>query len=509
VGRTDASWILVLDVGSSSVRARLFDPEGRGRDPGPAAQRPSRWRSPEPGSMEYEAGELLDHAVAALDAGVAHAREAGLAIGAVAVTTFWHSLLGLGPDGSPATPVYGWGDTRAAAVALRLRERVGESALHRRTGCFLHPSYPAVKLAWLRERDPRAFAAVSRWVSFAEFLESRLLRGGGRCSLSMASATGLLDVRRLRWDAEALALAGVAEAALPPLVDADEPLRGLRPEPARRWPELADVPWFPALGDGACANVGSGAVGRGRIALTVGTSAALRALWEPEGEEVPEGLWCYRLDRRHWVAGGALANGGSAIAYLQRTLRLPPPADWEARVAAMEPDSHGLTVLPFLLGERGPGWTRERAATVLGLTGATPPEQLLRAWMEAIAYQVVEIRRRLEEVVGRECRIEASGGALHASHGWTRIFADALGRPLVLGAEREATARGAALVAQAAMGWRSELPGPPEEAVERFVPDPERAARYRAAHERQRRLLSLLEGWTGPDHPPAAGQAPA
>jgi gluconokinase len=489
-------WVLVLDVGTSSVRVWFYDRQAKGLDPGPGAQREYVWHTTADGAMEAGADALFQQVVRVIDAALSHAREAGLEIAAVAIATFWHSLVGLKPDGSPATPLYSWGDTRAADAALRLRERLDEEAVHRRTGSFLHPSYPSAKLLWLRERDSAAFERVAAWGSFAEYLEQRFF-GERRCSFSMASGSGLLDIHRLVWDEEMLEATGLHADRLSPLVDTDAPPRGLEPEFAWRWPELTRVPWFPALGDGACANVGSGAVGRDRMGLTVGTSAAVRTLWEPEGEEepVPLGLWCYRLDRRRFVAGGALSNGGNAVAYLRRTLHLPGEREWEAELAVMEPDAHGLTILPFLVGERGPGWQAETEAAVMGLTQATPAVHVLHAWLEAVAYRVAGVYRLLENVFGAPERVLASGGALHASPVWTQILADVLGRPLALTNEREAAARGAALVAQEQLGWLRDLREVPVPETVDFEPDVGHHTRYGAAIHRQRALEEALGPW--------------
>ena len=109
----------------------------------------------------------------------------------------------------------------------------------------------------------------------------------------------------------------------------------MRDEFAQRWPELDGIPWFPALGDGACNNVGSGCVSRDRFALMVGTSGAMRAVIEESDVEIPAGLWCYRVDRKRFVLGGALSNGGSVYAWMRSTLQLPSERRLEKQLAAM------------------------------------------------------------------------------------------------------------------------------------------------------------------------------
>ncbi len=441
--------------------------------------------------MEAPAERFVDLVVHALDTATATAREQKMEIGAVAMTTFWHSLLGLSADGEPLTPLYGWGDSRAAQTAIALSEEISETAMHGRTGCFLHPSYPLVKLAWLRRSEPEIYRKVARWVSIGEYLDLRFF-GRMRCSFSMASGTGLLNVTSLSWDPEMLALVGLAPDHLAPLVDTDDLFTGLKPEFAERWPELSKVPWFPALGDGACANVGSGAIGREYQGVTVGTSAAVRTLWETDNLTVPKGLWCYRLDGRRVVAGGALSNGGNAVAYLENVLKLPAGPDWDSGLIAIEPDSHGLTILPFLVAERGPRWLQQESAAVIGMCQTTPPLHLLRAWMEAIAYQIGIISTALQNTFSAPDQIRASGGALHASPLWTQMIADVLGRPVGLSRTVEATAYGAALVAQERLGLIPSLEQANRLDTPAIEPNSKHHARYQLAVERQNRLFEAL-----------------
>lgn len=436
--------VLAMDVGSSSVRAQVYDARGRPLDGRPPAQVPVRWRTHPRGAMEADADTLVRAALTALDRAVKAARAAKAGIAAVALDTFWHGVMGVDARGRPLTPLYAWGDTRARDDAARLRERVDADAAHARTGCFLHESYPSARLLWLARTHPDTFPRAA-WLSIGEHLCERLF-GVRRTSLSMASATGLVDVRACRWDAEMLAACGISEPRLPELSDA--PLRGLAAPFARRWPELADVPWFPALGDGACATLGSGAAEPGRMALTVGTSAAVRVLREELELRVPHGLWLYRLDARRTVAGRALSNAGNTLAWLRRILRLPR-AD---RLEAMLADSAGmppppLRVVPALLGERPPVSDRGETARVEGMTMETTPAEVWRAWLWALAGRIAEAADAVEREYGRAEEIVASGGALHASEAFRHIVERALGRPVTLRDEGDDTARGAALVA--------------------------------------------------------------
>lgn len=441
-------WILALDVGSSSVRAQWVDAAGAPLTADVAARAEHAWRVSDQGAMEADGNALADLCIHVIHAALEVGRAAGITPAAVAIAAFWHGLVGIGADGRAATPLYGWGDGRARAAADGLRARLDEAAAHRRTGCFLHELYPAAKLVWLRGAGGDSLPPASAWAGIGELLMLRLF-GELRTSLSMASGTGLLDLRTGTWDGEMLDAAGITADALPPVDDA--PFRGLTAEFGARWPELADVPWFPPLGDGACASLGMGAAGR-RVGLSVGTSAAVRVLREDAEPTVPDGLWCYRLDARRTVCGRALSNGGAGFAWLRRTLRLPPPDELEARLAAMHPGAHGLTVVPRLLPERPPRDAGPETAGIGGMTAATGAVEIARAWLEASAREMADALDAVEAAFGPADEVVAGGGALNASPAWTRIVADALGRPLRLAPHDEPTLRGAALLALERIG---------------------------------------------------------
>ena len=486
--RDEGARVLAVDVGSSSVRAELYDCSGGGVE-GTETKLDYDFEYTPDGGATKDADGLLDLVARAVDGALSGAGD--VEISGVAMSTFWHSLVGLGRDGRPTTPILTWADRRAAHAARELRDGLDESAVHRRTGCVLHSSYWPAKLLWTSKTSSRAFEETERWVSPGDYFYARFFGETYAVGTSMASATGLFDQHGLAWDRETLDALPVDERQLSAI--SDEPRRGLAGEWAERWPALREVPWFPAVGDGACSNVGSGCTSSGRLALMVGTSGAMRVLWKAQSVEIPDGPWCYRADGERFVMGGALSDGGNLIEWLRRTLRLPEPEETEDLLAGMDPDAHGLTFLPLLAGERGPSWADLANGTIAGLSMSSKPEEILRAAMEAVAYRFATIAEMVEYAIPGEKQVVASGGGLLNSPTWTRIMADVLGKPVTVSGVKEASSRGAALIALEALG------GPEVEEAEvplgeTFEPDPGRHNVYRRAIERQRRLYESVLG---------------
>ena len=480
--------VLALDVGTSSCRASLYDTTGR-----PIRGRSARiGYAPQvtaDGGAHFDANALFEQVCSAIDQVLDNKTPPLLG---VATDTFWHSLLGLDARGEAQTPVYPWLDARSRDDIAGLRKRLDEHAVHARTGCMLHWSYWPAKLAWLRRTRPDVFSRVQRWVSFGEFLIERLTGATG-VSVSMASGTGLMNAHTCTWDDELLRAVGVQPNQLGRITRLRETSAATRIT-LTRWPKLKGVPWLLAVGDGACSNLGAGCTTPDNFALMIGTSGAERVVSSPAGPfEIPRGTWCYRVDEHRIVLGGALNDGGSLFDWLRATLRLRSLQTAEAEVSALEPDRHGLTVLPFWGGERSPGWADDARGAIVGLRLHTTPLDILRASMEAVALRFGELDRALLQAMPRAGDLVGTGGALLHSPAWMQMLADVLGRPVSASAEAEASSRGAALLALETLGL---LDAPLESlrpAVRRrFEPISAHTERYRAAAERQRRLYDAL-----------------
>jgi gluconokinase len=486
-------FIVALDLGTSSARAILFDSEARNVS-GLESQIPYRMTTTRDGGVEIDADFLVEIVARSIDQLVELASNSSSilsSIAGVAVCTFWHNLMGVDTDGRAVTPVFSWNDTRADAAADDLRNLLDESKLHARTGCVLHPSYWPAKLAWLRGSNPELFNGVHRWMSIGEYLYLQFF-GKTVCSISMASATGIFDQNECDWDQEVLAHLSVTSDQLSPLGDMSASFEGPIGDYGLRWPALARVRWFPALGDGACGNVGSSCVTPSRAALNIGTSGALRVAWEAGTVTIPRGLWCYRIDRRRFVLGGALSNGGNLFAWLHDTLRLGPVEEVETQLAQMDVDEHGLTVLPFLSGERSTGWHGEARAAIVGLSLDTTPIQIVRAGLESVAYRFGAIYDLIAQEVGKPSTVIASGAAVLRSPAWAQIISDVIGAGIAVSAEAETSSRGAAVMALEELKVIPTIDSVGIALGQVYSPDPTSHTRYLAARERQDRLYQSL-----------------
>ena len=370
----------------------------------------------------------------------------------VASCTFWHSLVGVDGAGKPTTPVLGWADNRSREQVAVLRKKLDERETHQRTGARFHPSFWPAKLLWLKGGNPTGSEGVdvdetSHWISLGDYISLKL-SGGLATSISLASGTGIFNIRKQDWDDGLIRFLKLKRSQLPRIAEDGQSFR-LNTKLARRWPRLEDAEWFFPVADGAANNIGSGCSSNGKAALMVGTSSAMRVVLREPPEKLPEGLWCYRVDRERFILGGALSDGGGLLDWLRKNLTLPKHAD--SLIAKRPRGSHGVSVIPFFAGERSTGYNENATGAILGLTMAHEPLDILQAAMEAIAARFAEILRQVETVTPIT-EIVASGGALQNSTVFGRIIADAIGRDLILFKAPEASMRGAVLLALETIG---------------------------------------------------------
>ena len=477
---------LVIDLGSSSVRTLLFHADAQLVEDGVCSRRHD-FATDSAGRATADARVLQALVEACIDDILSH--PAARAIRAVGMASFAGNWLGIDRDGQACTPVFTYADTLSSGEIPQLLDKLAgdADAYHQAVGCMLHPAYLPAQYARLLRMKADVEARIQRVSDIGGYLYRQWFGRDMPTSLSVASWSGLLNTAQRAWHLEyaRLLVGETLLAKLPRVADYHAAQAGLRDGYAARWPQLRDCPFFLALGDGAAANVGSGAVDERHIALTIGTTSALRVV--KSIERVPRGLWRYLVSADMPLVGGATSEGGNVYQWVQEELGLGDDALKEP-LARRQPDAHGLTVLPLLAGERSPGWQPNAAGTVHGIRRHTSKLDILQAHLEAVALRLSLIYDLLQ---ADDAVVMAGGGALGASAVWARMIADAFDTPIHLLDEAEITARGVALM------MRRRLDGVPLDAdpprISRVIqPDAERVQIMRAARERQIDLYRRL-----------------
>ncbi|MBI2965678.1 MAG: gluconokinase [Chloroflexi bacterium] len=489
--RLKSPLVLAIDIGSTSIRARLYDAAAWQVGGAGATVAHAVPFTPDGGS-EDDPAKLCADVETVIDRVMAHPAAGAAEIGGVGLSTYVGNMLGIDRAGAAVTPLYSYADSRSAQDVEQLRPRLGTPDHYTRTGAPLHTAYQAPRIAWLKRTRPDSFDDAYLWTDLGAYLYGRWFGTVDiPSSYSVASWSGMLDRFRLTWDVPTLEAVGVDPDRLPKLADYTTAMRGLARPYAKRWPRLAQVPLFLAVADGAAANIGVGCVGADSCALTAGTTGAMRAVVPGTPDIAPNGLWAYRLDADYSVVGGAVTDAGSLFQWLMTNLRLPRSRALEEALAASPAAAHGVSVMPFLRGERSPGWATDATAAFLGVRATTTGVDLVRASLEAVAYRFVLIWRLLRQVApARE--IVVGGRAARSSPAWMQIMADALQMPLVGSVEQGTTTRGIAVMALKALGVIERYDSLPVPRLERYLPNADNGAAHHSALAAHEALYDIL-----------------
>ncbi|MEO0887844.1 MAG: gluconokinase, partial [Cyanobacteria bacterium J06648_10] len=294
-------YVIGVDIGTSSTKAVLFDTNGRqvGR-----CSQGYELRSPELGAAEQNPDDILQAATqttakVVVESGIDPQQLVGISFSAA-----MHTLLLMGEDNQPITPMYTWADNRSDRWAMGVRSQ--DPDLYQRTSLPAHPMSPVVKMAWLKDKQPETFARAARVVSIKEYVLWHWC-GEWVVDLSIASTTGFLNLRQRDWDEGALKVAWIHRGQLSELVATMHKL-SLREKAAEKMGISADVPVIVGASDGVLSNLGVGAIAPKTAAITLGTSGAIRQIvGEPKTAEEAQ-LFCYALTDDQWVMGGAVNN---------------------------------------------------------------------------------------------------------------------------------------------------------------------------------------------------------
>lgn len=506
------SGILGLDVGTSSVKAVLFDTDGAIRGEARVAY---PLATPRPGWVEQDPETLWQALLRAAQAATAQAPE--LQVRGLAMAAQSGSLLLADETGRPLAPFITWMDGRSAALVARWRAEGRGSTIRAVSGWSLHPGLGLPTLAWLGEEMPALLGRARRILSVNDFLAHRLT---GRFATNPSNAAGLqlLDVRTGDWSPELCALAGISPERLSPVRPSGAVIGRLRPEAAQATGLPQDAVVVNGGHDQACTALALGITQPGRFLLACGTAWVLTGVTDrpdPPGLPATLDVSGHVLPHR-WTISQSLGGLGASLEWWVAQAWQGPdparPAPREARFAALDrelaetrPGSRGLLFLPMTGGHRDP--STSRAGGFLGLGLEHSRGEMARAILESGAY---ELAWALDPVQAAGLPVDAlwmvGGGARSAL--WPAILADVTGLAIHLPQGEHWPALGAALLAGAGSGL---FPGleegrtwGPASVARTVTPDGERERIYRELFVRYRKAV---REWAGEARDPTRREA--
>lgn len=446
----DSELVIGVDLGTSAAKVLASDRAGKIVA---SASQSYALRTPEPGAVELDAYEVEHAALAALRSVLANAGGRGH-VRAVGFSCAMHGFVPVDAAGEPIGAFITWMDRRSAPVAERWRADGTASTLYERTGTPIHPMLPSCKLRWFAEHDPAYVRRAAKFVSLKELVVHRWT-GEWLVDYGMASGTGLFDVRTRAWDRAALEAAGIASAKLSTLASTFE-RRPLQSGMARTLGLPDDVAIVLASSDGALANLGVGAIEAGEFALTIGTSGALRVVTHEPQLDGEGRTFCYAYDDTRYIVGGATSSAGAVLEKFASLFFGDAPHAQRmqralAEAASAPPGGEGITVLPFLSGERAPYWRSDLRGAIVGLDLGNSRAGIVRAVFESVAYALRSVYAVLRERIAAPSRLRLSGGLAYDPF-IRQLFADIFGIATTLTDHEEASAFGAAMMAAIAIG---------------------------------------------------------
>lgn len=428
-------YFIGLDLGTTSVKACAFDEQGKLIEESSSGY---ALNHPVPGAAVQDPEEVMKAAQECLAEVV---KKRGNPPQSIGISTAMHSVILLDEHYQPISPVITWADTRAVEVMTDFSVTQRQELLQL-TGTPVHPMSPLVKLRWLKRSQPDAWQKMAFVSDLKSYLVNEWTTNGLLLDTNLASATGLYAAKAQQWAPEALELAGVTKEKMPKVVAPTQQLN---------WKQkiaeelgVTGVPLVIGGSDGCLANLGSG-LEAGDVALSIGTSGAVRTTHQQAVIDPAAGLFNYHLLDDNYVVGGATNNGGKIMEWLFELLGKPYQTIGEMIEAAAEVDSDGLVFTPFIYGERAPIYDANASGSFTGMRGQHVPAQYVRAALEGVTDNLVVILRNLEQVAGPAKRIVASGGFTRSKF-WVKLLAARAGRKVIVATTAQASAYGAALM---------------------------------------------------------------
>ncbi|WP_307794915.1 gluconokinase [Alkalihalobacillus sp. BA299] len=451
------SYVIGLDIGTTSTKAVLFTKAGQVVAECEAAYRVYH---PEPSWVEQNPIEIEAAAIKVLKTIVEKAKASGGDIAVVGISSAMHSLVCMDEKGNAISPSITWADGRSVQQAEAMKATNGVD-IYLKTGTPIHPMSPFIKLIWMKETNYLPYTKAAKFISIKEYIIKKWFNQY-IVDYSVASATGMFNVHTFKWDEQALAITGIHKEQLSTPVEPTYVCEGLVNYVVSETGLRSDIQFVIGASDGPLANLGIGAISPGDVAITVGTSGAIRQMAaKPHTDELQE-IFCYCVTKGAWIMGGPTNNGGIVLQWLKEVVgehqmylaEQQGESAFERLVQlahTVAPGANGLLFLPYLNGERAPYWNANARGSFIGLTLAHKKEHLIRAGMEGVIFSLLTVSEALERLAGPAKNIFASGGFARSPL-WLQMLADIFEQEIQVPKSHQSSAWGAAWMGLVSIG---------------------------------------------------------
>lgn len=475
-----------VDIGTTATKTVLFEPNG-------AVVMSHHVEyplySPTPDTAEQDPNEIFEAVVSSISHVMQKAAVSSDSILCVSFSSAMHSVIAVDEKGVALTRCITWADNRSAPYTEKIINEMNGHQIYERTGTPMHPMSPLSKLVWLRHEHPSLFADAYKFISIKEFIFYKLFQKFV-VDYSIATATGMCNLKQLNWDEEALKVAGITKDRLSEIVPTTAIFTGLSANFAKEMHLQRTTKFVIGASDGALSNLGVNAMKPGVVALTIGTSGAIRTISKQPKTDPKGRTFCYALTKDYWVIGGAVNNGGVIFRWLRDELcALEKEEAKQMGVDAYElltsiaskvpAGATGLLFHPYLAGERAPLWDANARGSFFGLGLHHKKEHIIRAVLEGIIFNLYTVMLALEELIGEPVSIQATGGFAR-SEVWRQMVADIFNIDVFVPESIESSCLGAAILGLYSLGEIKELQVSPEMvgSTHHHKPNPENVEVY-------------------------------
>ena len=446
-------FMIGVDIGTTSTKAVLF------RETGEIVHKANfgyELSTPNVSIAEQDPEDIFEAVVSSISEVMHESKINPKELSFISFSSAMHSVIAIDENDNPLTACITWADNRSYLWAEKLQNDSRGHAIYSKTGTPIHSMSPLSKIMWLENDHPSVAKKTKKYIGIKEYVFYKLFQKY-IVDYSIASAMGLMNLESLTWDSDALQAVGITEDKLSSLVSTKDIITGCNPNDAKKMGISTETKFVIGASDGVLSNIGVGAINEGDIAVTIGTSGAIRTMTSQPKTDAKGRIFCYALTEDHWILGGPVNNGGIVLRWLRDELAAKEveaakrlgkdPYDILTDIAdQVEAGSNGLLFHPYLAGERAPFWNPNMRGSFIGLTLNHKKEHMIRAVLEGVMFNLYSVLIALIEVMDEPVSSIKATGGFSQSKLWRQMMSDIFEADVTIPKSYESSCLGACLL---------------------------------------------------------------